>query len=96
MKGYLVLDIEIYDFEMFQNYAQQVKHMVDDSSGRYIVRGGNVEVIDGNWEPQRIVIVEFPSVAEAKKIFNGKKYAPLRAMADACSKVNAIVVEGMF
>lgn len=96
MKGYLILDVEIHDFEIFQNYAQQVKHLIDDSTGKYIVRGGNVEVVDGNWEPQRIVIVEFPSVAAAKEIFYGAKYAPLREMANSCSTVNAIVVDGVF
>lgn len=94
MKGYLILDVEIHDYEIFQNYAQQVKHLVDDSSGKYIIRGGNIEVVDGVWSPQRLVIVEFPSVEEAREIFNSDRYAPLRELADSCSTVNAIVAEG--
>ncbi|MBT5186320.1 MAG: DUF1330 domain-containing protein [Kordiimonadaceae bacterium] len=94
MTGYLILDIEIYDFEEFQSYAQQVKYLVEDSTGKYIFRGGNVENIVGDWQPSRLVIVEFPTVAEARELFNSARYKPLREMAQNSSNMNAIVVEG--
>jgi len=63
--------------------------------GRFVVRGGKVENLEGNWSPKRLVIVEFPSVEQAKAWWNSPEYKDAKALRQATSKTQMIVVEGL-
>jgi uncharacterized protein (DUF1330 family) len=62
--------------------------------GRFLVRGGNVEPREGNWVPTRFVILEFPSVERAKAWYDSTEYAPAKALRQATSTADLIIVEG--
>ena len=63
--------------------------------GRFIVRGGKFEKLEGNWEPKRLVLLEFPSVEQAKQWYDSDEYRPLKAMRFKASNSNVILVEGV-
>jgi len=63
--------------------------------GRFLVRGGKVDVLEGSWSPKRLVIVEFPDVAKAKAWWASAGYAEPKAIRQSASETNMIVVEGI-
>jgi uncharacterized protein (DUF1330 family) len=64
-------------------------------AGKFIVRGGPTEILEGEWQPGRIVILEFPSKQKAKDWWSSAGYAPAKAIRQSASKTNMIVVEGI-
>lgn len=63
--------------------------------GRYIVRGGTVETLEGEWSPKRLVIIEFPSVERAKAWWNSDEYEEAKTLRQACARSEIIVVQGL-
>jgi len=63
--------------------------------GRYLARGGALEVLEGEWQPSRIVLFEFPDMESARSLFTSQDYAPLKALRLSCSTGHAVVVEGI-
>jgi uncharacterized protein (DUF1330 family) len=61
MATYMIADVEITDPELFREYQRRGPATYEQSVGRYLVRGGAVDVLEGDWRPRRLIIVEFPS-----------------------------------
>jgi uncharacterized protein (DUF1330 family) len=95
MPGYVVLSVEVLDADRYREYARLGAPTVAQYDGRYLVRGGQVERRDGNWEPKRLVIIEFPSVDEAKRWWDSPEYAPARQLREACAVSDVVIVEGV-
>jgi uncharacterized protein (DUF1330 family) len=95
MTAYVVLDIEIIDPEKYKDYAKLAPASVEKYGGKYIVRGGANETLEGDWQAKRLVILEFPSVQQAKAWIDSPEYAPARAMRHQYARSNAVVVEGV-
>ncbi len=95
MPAYLIADITVHDPVAFEEYRKLVPATVAAYGGRYLVRGGKTEVLEGGWSPKRLIILEFPSMARAQEWYNSPEYKekvmPLRLKA---STGNAIFVEG--
>jgi uncharacterized protein (DUF1330 family) len=95
MTAYVVLDIEVIDPEKYKDYAKLAPASVEKYGGKYIVRGGANETLEGDWQAKRLVILEFPSVQQAKAWIDSPEYAPARAMRHQYARSNAVVVEGV-
>ena len=95
MPGYIVLESEIIDQEKYDKYRQMAGASIEQYGGRFIVRGGNPERLEGDWSPKRIVVIEFPSAERAKAWFNSPEYAPARAVRKEAARVKLVVVEGV-
>ena len=95
MTAYLIYDVEIHDPEPYGEFMKQVKPLVERMGGKYLVRGGAHEVLEGDWTPHRIVLFEFPDMDSARRLFNSEDYAPLKALRQSCSTGHAVVVEGV-
>ena len=74
MSAYVIVEIEITDPVGYEEYKKQAGATVEKYGGKYIVRGGKSEVLEGNWKPKRIVILEFPSIDRAKEWLNSEEY----------------------
>lgn len=74
---------------------QGVKPAIEAAGGKYLARGGAHKVYEGDWEPRRIVLFEFPSVAAFEAFYNGDVYKNLRPLRDACSSARLVSVEGL-
>ena len=66
MSAYVIVNVDVHDADRYEDYKQLAGPTVGAFGGKYIVRGGPAEVLEGDWEPKRVVVVEFPDVARAK------------------------------
>jgi uncharacterized protein (DUF1330 family) len=94
MSAYVIVEIEVQDPVGYEEYKKLAGATVQAHGGKYIVRGGKTEVLEGNWEPKRIVLLEFESMDRAKDWLNCEEYREPRKMRHATAKTNMILVEG--
>jgi len=96
MAAYVIFDVEISDMTQYQEYMRQVKPVIEAAGGRYLVRGGAHKVVEGNWYPRRLVLLEFPSMAVAQDFYLSDEYQALKALRLRSSTAHsAVVVEGL-
>jgi uncharacterized protein (DUF1330 family) len=95
MAAYFIVDIEVRDANGLQEYREQVPATVQKYGGRYLVRAGRWEVVEGNWKPKRIVVLEFPSVEQAKRWYDSQDYRRWKTQRQKASESNVILVEGV-
>lgn len=94
MPAYVLNDMEITDPVLFEEYKKLTPATVAQYGGRFLARGGRTETLEGDWSPKRLVIIEFPSVEQAKAWADSTEYAPAKRLRQMASKSNLIVVEG--
>lgn len=94
MPAYIVVEVDVHDPDRYEEYKRMVPPSLAPYDGRFIVRGGKVETLEGDWSPERLVIVHFPSVEKAKAWWNSPEYARAKALRQATAKSQMIVVEG--
>ncbi|MBK8618280.1 MAG: DUF1330 domain-containing protein [Anaerolineales bacterium] len=94
MTAYVIVDIEVLDPEGYKEYVKLAPEAVKLYGGKYIARGGPNETLEGDWQAKRLVILEFPSVEQAKNWVNSPEYAPARALRHQYARTNMVVVEG--
>jgi uncharacterized protein (DUF1330 family) len=94
MSAYIIVEIEITDPVGYENYKKQAADTVHKYGGKYIVRGGKTEVLEGDWIPKRIVVLEFPTAERAKEWLSCEEYREPRKLRHATSRTNMILVEG--
>jgi uncharacterized protein (DUF1330 family) len=90
-----MIDIAVKDAEAFERYKQLAPPTVAAYGGQYLVRGGATETLEGTWNPTRIVLLEFPTVERAREWWNSPEYAPAKAMRQASSHTDLLLVEGL-
>ena len=95
MTAYVIVDIEVTDPEGYKEYAKMAPETVNLYGGKYIARGGHNETLEGDWKAKRLVILEFPSVEQAKRWVNSPEYAPARKLRHQYAHSNMVVVEGV-
>ncbi len=95
MTAYVILDVEIREANRYQDYMDLVKPAVLAAGGRYLARGRSHTVYEGDWEPRRVVLFEFPSVAAFETFYTSSAYQRLKAIRDECSSVRLVAVEGL-
>jgi uncharacterized protein (DUF1330 family) len=95
MPAYILVQIEVTDPERYAIYKDMAGPTLANYGGRYIVRGGAVEQLEGEWKPGRLEVVEFPSVERAKAWLEGPEYREARALRHETANSKMIVVEGV-
>jgi uncharacterized protein (DUF1330 family) len=93
MPAYVIVDIDIVDPVGYEEYKKLASATVEKYGGKYIVRGGKVETLEGDWNPKRIVVLEFESMQRAKDWLNCAEYHEPRKMRHRTAKTKMIVVE---
>lgn len=94
MAAYLIADMLITDSETYDEYRRQVAPTIAQFGGRFIVRGGRHEVLEGERQIQRVVVLEFPDMAKLKAWYASPEYAPLLALRKRASTGTLVAVEG--
>jgi uncharacterized protein (DUF1330 family) len=94
MKAYLILDIEVHDLNVFRSYTSEIPGFVKKHCGRYVVLGGEAETIEGDWKPQRVVIIEFPSKENAHEFIKDPDAQPLFAIRHKSTTSKVVLFEG--
>jgi uncharacterized protein (DUF1330 family) len=93
--AYVVTEIEVIDKDRYEAYKQMVTPSIAAYGGKFLVRGGATETLEGTWSPQRFVIVEFASRAQAKAWWGSPQYAEAKALRQATARTQMIVAEGL-
>jgi uncharacterized protein (DUF1330 family) len=95
MPAYLIVEIDILDPAGYEQYKNLAAATVTTYGGKYVVRGGSTEVLEGEWQPKRIVVLQFESVERAKAWLNSEEYREPRKMRHRTARTNMILVEGL-
>lgn len=94
MSAYIIVDVQVTDPEAYAGYIKLVPATVKAYGGKFIVRGGAAENLEGDWEPNRVVVLEFESVTQAKAWYNSEEYREPKGIRHGASHGKMIVVEG--
>ena len=95
MAAYVIGDIEVTDQAVYEDYRKQVPAVLSKYGGKFLVRGGRVEALEGGWSPKRLVVLEFPSMEQAQKWYRSSEYAPLIKLRQKGSRGKILIVEGV-
>jgi uncharacterized protein (DUF1330 family) len=94
MAAYVIVDIDIQDVALYGEYRKRVPATIEKYGGKFLVRGGRFEQLEGSWQPTRLVLLEFPSMEQAKRWYDSEEYREPKALRLKASKANLIFVEG--
>jgi uncharacterized protein (DUF1330 family) len=94
MSAYVFLEIEVKDPALYEEYKKLSPAAVAAYGGKYLVRGGSSEVLEGEWQPQRIVILEFESREQAKAWLNSPEYAPAWEKRKKAAYTRSVLLDG--
>jgi uncharacterized protein (DUF1330 family) len=92
---YLLIDIQVTDHDLYSEYVKQVPAIVKKYEGRYLARGGKVRVLSGEWRPERIILIEFPSTEKLQQWLNSPEYAALKPIRERSTRGQALIIEGI-
>ena len=95
MAAYFIVDVEVTDPKGIEEYRKGVPATVAKHGGRFLVRGGAYSKLEGHWEPKRLVLLEFPSMEQAKRWYESEDYRGLKALRLKTAKTDLILVEGV-
>lgn len=95
MAAYVIADFEITNPEGCHAYAQRVGATVDHDGGRYRARGERAEIIEREWHPHRVVVLEFESVEQARRWYSSDDYTAIKAMRHQTAQTRLVVVPGV-
>ena len=95
MVAYAIVDLEVFDIEKYLHYQGAIRPLVESAGGRYLARGGEFMVVAGDYQPHRLILVEFPSMLAMDEFFNSAAYLDLEPQRLACSSARILGVEGL-
>jgi uncharacterized protein (DUF1330 family) len=95
MAAYVIVDISIHDHTMYEEYKKLTPAAVAAFDGKFVIRGGETIVMEGSWDPKRVVVLQFPTVKHAKDWWGSEIYSKARAIRQAAATTNMIIVEGL-
>ena len=95
MPAYVIVEIEVTDPVGYEEYKKQAAATIEQYGGKYIVRGGACEALEGDWEPKRIVVLQFDNMGRAKAWLNSPEYIAPRKQRHRTAKTRMILVEGL-
>jgi uncharacterized protein (DUF1330 family) len=96
MPAYVIVNVDTKHPEEYERYKEMAQETVAQYGGRYIVRGGNMELLEGSWTPTRIVILEFPSYERAREWWHSAEYAPAKELRQRLSTTDLLIVDGYY
>ncbi len=95
MAGYVIAEVDITDPQGFEQYRNMVPATIEAYGGRFVVRGGKTETLEGHWEPKRLVIIQFDSVERAKQWWASEEYRDAKALRQRTAITNLLIAEGV-
>jgi uncharacterized protein (DUF1330 family) len=95
MPAYYVREHIVSNFTLFDDYLAKVVPMIERFGGRYLTKAGSHEILEGDWKPNRVVIIEFPDIASIKNWYRSPEYRPLIASRQSAATDVMIILEGL-
>ena len=95
MPAYVIVETNVSDPERYERYKEAAPPAVAAYGGRYVARGGELAVFEGDWDPARVVILEFPDLETAKRWYASEEYGAARTLREGAARLNIVAVEGL-
>ena len=95
MPAYLLVDCEVTDPARYETYKKLAPPAIAKYGGRYLVRGGATTRLEGDWQPKRVVLLEFPDAETAKRFYASPEYRAARAEREGAANMKMVLVEGL-
>ena len=95
MSAYLIVETDIHDPERYERYKQASPGAIAASGGRFLARGGELAVLEGDWHPARLVVVEFAGLDAAKRFYDSPAYEDAKRLRAGAAKLNMVAVQGV-
>jgi uncharacterized protein (DUF1330 family) len=95
MKAYIIVEIKITDQVLYEEYKKLTPASLVPFEGQFLARGGTTQALEGEWSPERIVILEFPSVENARAWWASDEYAPAKSIRQRASYTKMLLVQGV-
>jgi len=95
MSAYVIADVTVTDRATMDEYRKQVPATVAKYGGRFLVRGGAHQTVEGEWKPTRLVVLEFPSIDAARRWYDSEEYREPKALRLRAGRTNLVMVEGV-
>lgn len=95
MSAFVVLDVEVQDPQVYEQYKELAPPAIAAYGGRYLARGGRTQTLEGGWKPSRLVILEFPTAEKARAWWDSREYAAARKLRQACARTEMVLIDGL-
>ena len=95
MPAYIIVDVTIHNPEGYEDYKKLTPASLENYEGKFIVRGGLAETLEGDWQPGRMVVLDFPTAAQAKAWWSSPEYTPAKELRQQNAMTKMILVEGI-
>jgi uncharacterized protein (DUF1330 family) len=95
MTAYVIVDIHVTDPIRYEEYKKLAAPTVEQYGGRYIARGGKTEILEGEWVPSRLVILQFDTIDQAKVWLHSPEYSRVKQIRHETATSNMVVIEGL-
>jgi len=95
MPAYVIAEVTVTDPATMDEYRKQVPATLEKYGGRFVVRGGAIDVKEGDWKPSRLVVIEFDSMEHAKRWYDCEEYRLPKALPQKAGRTNLLMVEGV-
>lgn len=94
MAAYVIVQVEVTDWEKFKGYLEKTPHTIEKYGGHYVARGGETVILEGEERAKRVVLIEFPSLQKAKDWYNSEEYQQIKALRAGAATGSLIAIEG--
>ena len=95
MTAYVIVDVEITDASLYGQFMERVNPTIESNGGRFVARGGKLEVVLGDWTPKRVAVLQFDSLDQIHTWLNSPEYTALDDIRSRSSNINMVIVEGL-
>jgi uncharacterized protein (DUF1330 family) len=95
MPAYVLADVTVTDAAAMEEYRKQVPATLAKYGGRFLVRGGAHQTVEGDWKPARLVVIEFPSLSDAQRWYDSEEYRGPKALRMRAGRTNVLIVDGV-
>ena len=94
MPAYVIVETDVSDPDRYEHYKRLAESAVGAAGGRYVARGGELAVLEGDWRPKRLVVLEFDDLAAAKRWYDSAEYSEARRAREGAAYLRMVAVEG--
>jgi uncharacterized protein (DUF1330 family) len=95
MPAYVIVETDVHDAEQYERYKAASPGAIAAGGGRFVVRGGEIAVLEGDWQPKRLVVLEFEDLDAAKRWYDSPEYREAKELREGAAKLHMVAVEGL-
>jgi uncharacterized protein (DUF1330 family) len=95
MPAYVIAEMDVHDAEQYDRYRAATPAAVEAGGGRFVVRGGEIAVLEGDWQPTRLVVLEFEDLDAARRWYDSPEYLEARRLREGAATMRMVAVEGL-